>query len=288
MQHAVLRRELSRLVPPDRLDKFLSNTGVDLPGTREALAAGFDYGNLYLVMTHGSNRMIEQRFRSRLASEPIVHRTDPRVVRIAGLMLNTPQTLVSIDDLLVAFAVGDPTPARVVEGFATGRLTRSPTALEGVALSALPKAFDLADVRFYAPGPFPLEWQQGLRGLLGSSTALAVAAEPKEEGKVLQVTVAVVGDFSDTMKAQELLEATWNDLTNSSLGRLVGLNVPHREAQFSVTPESLGINVELEVVALLSGLEAAVSADVWKMMDVAPYGREPGRGTQKGDRRRRQ
>jgi hypothetical protein len=279
VQHSVLRQELSRLVPPDRLDKFFSATGIDLPAAPEALVAGLDYGNLYLVMTHGSNRLIEQRFRTRLASEPIFHRPDPRITRIAGLMLNTPQTLVSIEGLLVAFAVGDPTPARVVEGFATRRLTRSPTALEGAALSVLPKALDQADVRFSAPGPFPPEWQRGLRGLLGSTTALGVAAEPKERGKTLQVTVAVAGDFPDTLKAQELVEATWHDLTNSNLGRLVGLNVPHGEAKFSVTPESLGISVELEVAALLSGLEAAVSADVWKMMEMGPVDRGARPGT---------
>jgi hypothetical protein len=265
--NAGLYRELSRLFPPDRLDKFSQATGIDLRSVPEGLVAGFDYGTLYLVMVSGRTRGIELKFRERLTSEPVVRHPDPRVLRISGVAGNTPETMVSIDQLLVGVAVGDPTPARVVESYARRRLGRSLPALDGAALSGLPKALGAAQVRFYAPGPFQGEWQRGLRGLLSAATALGVTADPLERGRVIRVKVALAGEWPNVPLARDKLEAAWKDLAESGLGRLLGLNRPSSEPEVSVNPQLITLTLDLEVLPLASGLEAAVAADVWKMMD---------------------
>jgi hypothetical protein len=265
--NAGLYRELARLFPPDRLDRFAQATGVDLRSVPEGLVAGFDYGTLYLAMSPASTRTIERRFAERLTSDPVVRHPDRRIARISGLAGQTPETMVSIDKLLVGVAVGDPTSARVVEGYALRKLARSPAALEGAALSGLPKSIASAPVRFYAPGPFQGEWQRGLRGLLSTATALGVAGEPLEMGKTLRLTAVISGDWPNPTLARDKLEQAWKDLAESSLGRLVGLNQPASAPEISANAELLRLTVELEVRPLASGLEAAVAADVWKMMD---------------------
>jgi hypothetical protein len=267
LANAGLYRELSRLFPPDRLDKFAQATGIELRSVSEGLVAGFDYGTLYLMMVSGGTRGIELRFRERLTSEPVVRHPDPRIVRISGVAGNTPETMVSIDRLLVGVAVGDPTPARVVESYTRRRLARSPAALDGAALSSLPKSLGAAQVRFYAPGPFQGEWQRGLHGLLSAATALGVTADPLERGKVIRVKVALAGEWSNVPLARDKLEEAWKDLAESTLGRLVGLNQPSSGPELSVNPQLLNLTLDLEVLPLASGLEAAVAADVWKMMD---------------------
>jgi hypothetical protein len=270
LANARLYREMSRLFAPDRLGKFAEATGIDLRSVPQGLVAGFDYGTLYLAMLPGETRAIETRFRERLTSEPVVRHPDPRIVRITGVAGQTPETMVCIDHLLVGVSVGDPTPARVVESYARRRLGRSPPALDGAALSSLPKALGAAEVRFYAPGPFQGEWQRGLRGLLRSATALGVTADPLQGGKVIRVKVVLAGEWPNVALAREKLAEAWKDLAESALGRLVGLNQPSSGPELSANPELLTLALDLEVLPLASGLEAAVAADVWKMMDFGP------------------
>src|SRR6185295_4064338 len=106
--------------------------------------------------------------------------------RISGAVSGMPETLVSVRGHLVAVALGDPTPARVAELYAEGRLARSPSALHGSALATLPGTLGRAPLVFYAPGPFSGEWASGARGLLGAAVALGVAVTP--EGDSLHVT----------------------------------------------------------------------------------------------------
>ena len=257
---------LSRLFPDEKLTSFAQGTGVELRRLPSGLVAGFDYATLYMASSsNGSD--IAARFRERSLVEAKVHAPHPGIQRISGMVGQTPEVLVVIEGTLVAVSVGDPTPARVVELFALGKLKRSPAALEGSALSTLPlQELEPYPVRFYAPGPFEGEWSRGAGGLLGAALALAVVARPLD-GKRLEAQVVLSGDWNSP-DLRERLEAAWKSLATSRLGTLLNLHRPLGPPDISVTPTLLRLRVELELIPLVNGLHAAVAADVWQMMEL--------------------
>jgi hypothetical protein len=265
-RHASLAPALSLLLPRERLDAFAAGSGLDLRETEHALAAGFDYATLYAVEPPEPAK-IEARFRERLVSEPVEAHPHPEITRLSGLVGRTPQTLVRVDQRLIAVSVGSATPARVVELFARGKLQKTRPALSGSALSTLPRDLDRAPMRFYAPGPFGAEWTRGARGLLAAATAVAIVASPLPDGR-LEARILVAGDWSAS-GAEQALRAGWDDLAQSGTGRLLGLNEPVRGPSIELGPNLLELRVELEALTLARGLRAAVEADVWEILDIS-------------------
>jgi hypothetical protein len=257
---------LGLLFPAERLDAFAQGTGVHLARTPEALIAGFDYATLYMVEGAEGAR-VQQRFRDRLVSEPTVARPHPAIVRIEGLVGATPQTLVRVDPGQVAVSVGSATPARIVELFALGKLTKSPPALRGSALATLPQNLERAPARFYAPGPFGGGWAEGARGLLAAALAVGIAARPVAGGR-LELRLAISGDWSHAgSAAEERLREAWQELASSGTGRLLGLNDPASGPYVQNGPGLLELSLELDALTLARGLRAAVEADVWEILD---------------------
>jgi hypothetical protein len=250
------------LFPTARLDAFALATGLDLRETANALAAGYDLGTLYMAETPSESALVEARFRDRLLAGATTVSPHPQVKRISGAMGLSPETLVRVDAKWIAVAVGDPTPARAAELFALGRLTRSPPALRGSALSTLPHELDTAPLRFYASGPFSGDWARGARGLLGAALAFGVAAWP--EGAELRVRAVLSGRWEATDAAE--LSSAWTDLSESSMGRLLGLDQPAGEPRVTFAPDALTFDVRLAIAPLTDGLRAAVAADVWEIL----------------------
>ena len=265
-ENPAFREAVSVLFPGDRVDGFAAGSGVDLRNVESALIAGFDFGTLYAVEpSAGSAPRIVARFRERIVSGEQRHPSHPLVERITGVIGTTPETLVRVEQRLIAVAVGDPTPARVVEAFARKKLPRSPTALRGAALSTLapPPAGSVAT--FYAPGPFSGEWARGARGLLADTLALSISVVPLDAGRA-RFVVQIAGDFPPSGIAD--LTRAVSDLAQSPMGKLLGLD------QFATPPllreraNSLWLEAELKLGPIARGLRAAVSADVWEIMDM--------------------
>jgi hypothetical protein len=82
--------------------------------------------------------------------------------------------------------------------------------------------------------------------------------------------VFVTGDFRQALPdpRTQLLTA-WKDLSQSSLGKLIGLNQPVSEPLLAVADDLLSLQVTLELEPITRGLHAAVAADVWQLMDLA-------------------
>ncbi|HEX4334799.1 MAG TPA: hypothetical protein VH062_02730 [Polyangiaceae bacterium] len=257
-----MKKSLELLFPATRLDAFAKSTGLDLRTSPLAAAAGFDLATLFLAETPWENALIERQFTERLTLAPTVSVSARGVRRIAGTVGLNPETLLRADRRFVAVAIGDPTPARVAELYAEQRLPRSPPALKGSALSTLPATLAAAPIRFYAPGPFAGEWASGARGLLGVTVALGVGVYP--EGDALRVVAVLSGRWNGTDVDQ--LEAAWNDLAQSSMGRLLGLDQPLTPADVTVTSDQLTLEVHLARLPLVTGLRAAVAADVWEFL----------------------
>jgi hypothetical protein len=268
-KHPTLAGRLDVLLPGRRLDAFAATTGVDLRSTPGGLVAGFDFATLYMAETPGNDELVEKNFSDRLLRGANVKQPHPALRRLSGVVGMTPQTLVRVDGRFVAVSVGDPTPARVVEAFARRRLARSKPALMGSSLSSLPKVMESSPLRFYAPGPFEGEWLSGARGLLAAAVAFGATAEPRDP-EALVLTLYLAGDFAGVPELEARAAAAWTDVAESSLGRLLGLNEPIAATVISATPEALILRVELRLQPIVQGLYAAVSADVWRMLDQPP------------------
>lgn len=267
-EQPALRAPLARLFSEERLDAFALATGVDLRRSERAALAAFELGELYLVDGSGWVGAPELRFTERSAGSARSERPHSRIWRVSALVSSRPQTLVRIDDDLLAVAVGDPTPARVVEAYALDKLRRTPSALHGAALATLPAdVLRPAPLAAYALGPFHGEWATALGGVLGG--ALAFGATAELAGEALSARVVLSGAWSGEESARQLEEA-WARLGASELGRLLALDRPLRAPRVSVSPELLQLEVTLDAPALLGGLHAAVAGGVDELLASPP------------------
>ncbi len=272
-----LRKALARLIPQQSLDDYMTGTGVDPVRVPAAAVAGFDYGTLYLARVGDEDALIEERFAKRLLSSKPRKHPHPDLWRTTGMVGTTPQTLVRLDRHLVAVSVGDPTPARVVEAFARRKLKKSPPALQGAALSTLPKEATDAPLVFLAPGPFSGEWMSGAHGLLAHALAVAITLRPLKgpNAGVGRFTLYLAGDWKAVGpdSTARLVDA-WDELSTSSTGALFGLDRLTAKPVVSGGDALLKLEIDADLQRLVAGLHAAVAADVGELMRLDP---EPGK-----------
>ena len=257
---------IQQVVPSNRFDAFAEASGVDLRAVPEAAVAGFAYSQLYLAeLPNGVASLARARFGERLLSGAVTKRPRTGLYRLTGVIGQTPETLLTIDERALVVAVGDPIPAKIAEAYAEERLKNSPTALRGAALSALPDLTAGNAAVLFAPGPFSDEWQRAAGGLLQSAVALAIAAQPIGNGKVA-TTLYLAGAWGDSADdATQRLAAAWQTFARSSAGRLFELN---EIADVRSSPELLTLHVEFEVAALVRGLKASVLGDLSEILRI--------------------
>ncbi|MBI3206822.1 MAG: hypothetical protein HYZ29_35125 [Myxococcales bacterium] len=267
---AELAKAIELILPKSRRGAFSKSSGVELDTLDAGLIAGFDHATLYVADARASSTLAEERFAARLIAGTRVAKPHPRIHRLSGVVGQTPETLVRIDERLIAVSVGSALPARIVELYARQKLTKSPPALKGSALSSLPiRELESAPMRFYAPGPFTGDWTRGAGGLFATATAVGVAVRPVAGGKLSAVIVIAGGFASDGPDAATRFGKAWEDLTQSGLGKLLGLD---RAPPPSIvaTPDSIRLAVEVDAMPLAQGLRAAVMAEVWEILDLSP------------------
>jgi len=237
-------------------------SGVDLRELESTAIAGYDLGTLYVAaLAKPDGGSARARFQERLSGGAIVKQPQPMLYRIVGTRNGEARALVSVNDGLLAFASGDPSLARVAEAYALRRL-KSPTALKGASLSALPAPPADAVAVFYLPGPFPAEWARAAHGLMGGTDALDVVIQGIADAS-LRVTVTFVGDWPKA-DARTALEATASDLVTSSTGQLFGLE-QIKNVRIVADLHQLTWSAELPGAALVAGLRAATIANVPEM-----------------------
>ncbi|MFZ5897162.1 MAG: hypothetical protein ACOY0T_39250 [Myxococcota bacterium] len=265
-QNTQFREDLSLLLPPERLNAFTEGSGVDLRQVESGLIAGFDFGTLYVVTPpRGSSATIVALFRERIVSGEQHQFPHPQIERIYGLIGNTPELLVRVDDHLIAIATHDPTPARVVEAFARMRLKSSPPALRGAALSTLTAPPADAVATFYAPGPFAGEWARGARGLLANALSARISLVPLPPDRA-RFVMELTGEFPPS-GADDLAQA-FSDLRASPLGKLLGIDQEDSQPRVHEREQRLLMEVDLKIAPIVRGLRAAVVSDVWEIMQL--------------------
>jgi len=263
-----LGQAISQIIPSSRFDAFAESSGVDLRVLSTAAIAGFPYSTLYVAeLPSGVAALARARFGERLLEGAVSKQPHPGLTRITGVIGQTPETLLTVDDRLLAISVGDPVPAKIAEAYAAERLKHSPPALRGAALSTLPELASNNVAVLFAPGPFDDEWQRAAGGLLQSTVAIAITAQPLGRGKVA-TTLYLSGAWQDSAEdAARRLSAAWSTFALSSAGRLFELN---ETAEVSTSPDMLRLRVELELPALVRGLRASVFADLSQILKLPP------------------
>jgi hypothetical protein len=185
---------------------------------------------------------------------------------VTGLVANTPESLLVVDDDFTAISVGDPLLVRIVESFTLGRFKKTNPALTGAALSTLPKGLESAPLRFYAPGPFPETWVQGL---LARAYA-AGAAVSFGEGASLKVHLVISGAFGpDVVESRVRILKTWDALLTSPVGHVLGLERAVGPGTFAldVRDDQAVLDLTLDAEVLMKGLSTAVEGDTKSLFD---------------------
>jgi hypothetical protein len=266
MAEPELGQAILQIIPSARFDAFAESSGVDLRVLPQAGVASFPYSTLYVAeLPRGVAPRARARFSERLLAGAVSKRPHPGLTRITGVIGQTPETLLTIEDRLLAISVGDPVQAKIAEAYAEQRLKHSPAALRGAALSTLPELASGNAAVLFAPGPFADDWQRAAGGLLQSTVAIAITAQPIGNGKVA-TTMYLSGAWQDSADdATQRLRAAWAKLAQSSAGRLFELN---DVAEVSASPDLLRLYVELELAALVRGLRASVFGDLSQILNL--------------------
>jgi hypothetical protein len=257
---------IAEIVSNRRLDAFAESSGVDLRQVTHAAVAGFPYATLYLAeVPDGEAAAAREHFSERLLAGAVTKQPRANLLRITGVVGQTPETLLTVEDRVLAVAVGDPLLAKIAEAYAEERLKNSPSALRGSALSTLPDLTSGNAVALFAPGPFADEWRRAAGGLLESTVAVGVALRPIGHGKIA-ATLCLSGAWQESADAAvSRLATAWTAFAQSSAGHLFALS-PNAEVKAS--PDLLTLNVEIEIEPLLRGLKAAVLSDISELLQV--------------------
>lgn len=265
-----LLAEVQSMLSSARLDTFATSSGVELRELPEGCIAGFDYGTLYLARVGSNTPTVRKRFETRLITDPVVRSSRSGLWRVTGLVANTPESLLVVDNDFTAVAVGDPLLARVAEAFALGRFKKSKPALAGAALASLPVDLQNAPLRFYAPGPFTNEWARAADGVLARAMALGASAS-LATSSVLRIRLVLSGAFAaDQEKTRSQLLSAWEHLQVSTIGHLLRLQETLEPATVSVADDAATLTVSFAVSTLMKGVSAAVIDDVDRMMGSLP------------------
>lgn len=259
---STLRALALSVLDADRLDAFAMLMGIDLRELEAGAIAGYDLGTLYVAALGAPDGgRARARFQERLTNGAQLKQPQPKLYRVLGTRAGKPLALVSVHDRLLAIAADDPSLARVAEAYAMRRL-KSPTALHGASLSALPSAPNDALAVVYFPGPFEGEWARAAYGVLGSAQALDLVVEVASS-ESLRITVTLVGDFP-VGDERSKLETAWADLQGSSTGQLFGLG-EIKKMSIVADLHQLTWSAEVPAAALVAGLRAATVANVPEM-----------------------
>jgi hypothetical protein len=278
------RPALQLIFAAERLRAVAQITGFALESLPRAVIAGFDLGTLYLAeLPDASAARAREHFASRQIQAPTPRSVDPAIILLSGVREGVPVALLTIDERVVIYGVGDATLWRVAEAYALGRL-HAKRAFEGAALAGQAGESDGALLAAHVPGPFDEHWEQAAAGLLAITTSLSSRLDP---GGPERATWQVVlhGDFADS-NAIERLRSTYMSVASSSTGTLLGLGTA-LDARVSLNSESdrLALSVSLPITEVAKGARAATSADLEEVLRLSPKSESPLPPTSPPDRR---
>ncbi|HEY8076830.1 MAG TPA: hypothetical protein VIF62_22040 [Labilithrix sp.] len=261
---------MNTVIPEERFKAFSEgHGGIDLRQVQQLCVAGYATSTLAVVRSPFDAARIERTFTDRVTKDfaRAVDVVNPPVVRMWGDVGGESQQLVLFGRDALAFEDGKGAAARVAEAFALGKLKRAAPALHGAALEGAAQRLGDAPVRLFAPGPFEGATAQGLGGLLRATTAIAASARFAGPPARIAVRLVLMGAWGDDASAAgERLSAAVHVVSESSLGRLLGLNAPLEPVQVRISPDVLVVETVLDGALLARGLHDALDAEVGEIL----------------------
>jgi hypothetical protein len=263
------RPALDALLTRDRLRAVAETTGFALETLTRGVIAGFDLGTLYLAeLPNATAGKARARFKSRQIHDTRERRPDPNVVVLTGINEGIPIGLVTIDDRVVAYGVGDPILTRVVEGYARGKL-KAKSAFHGAALEGLQREVGNALVTAHVPGPFDERWQDAAGGLLAVTTAVSAKLVPTSAGHAT-LELVLHGDFAES-NAAERLRSTYMSVASSSTGATLGLaSALEARSVTNMQNDRVTLMVPLPLTEIANGARAVTSGDLADILRLTP------------------
>jgi hypothetical protein len=264
------RPALDVLLTPERRRAVAQTTGFALDTLPWGVIAGFDLGTLYLAeLPAATAAAARARFTARQIHEPTQRLPDPNIVVLSGMSEGIPLGLVTIDERVVAYGVGDPMLCRVVEAYARGKL-KAKSALHGAALEGLELANDTtAPIAVHVPGPFEPRWQGAAGGLLSIATALSAKLTPTSKDHAL-LELTLHGDFAGA-NAAERLHATYMSVASSSTGTTLGLSSAlEARTVTNLQNDRIALMVPLPITEIAKGARAVTSGDLADIFRLSP------------------
>ena len=272
-QDAELATAVGELFPEDRFVSFARRHGdVDLRQLDELVVAAYPDTTLFLAHGVVDPAKVEAAFAARtraLEGRAVDRRADAlgTITRSWGTVNDEREQLAVFGRQAVGLEIGRFGPLRASEAFAQEKLRRASPALRAQPLARGDQLFAGSPLRVFAPGPFEGDAKKALGGLLGASTAAAVAVDPIAEGR-MKVRVALLGGWSpaDADAAGARLAAAINTLASSAIGKLCGLDDPASAPTVSLQGDALVAEMVVRDQPLFRGLHAATGASADEIM----------------------
>jgi hypothetical protein len=279
--HADLLPAIDTLLPHDRVAAFADRNGFDPLAIDEITLASYssEVGDTMLYVARGAFEpgKLEAIFRARAGGvdgRGIDRQGGEEIVRTWGTVKGQRAQLATFGRQAAALEVGRFGPLRVAELFAQEKLKRASPALKAAQLA---RADELlggtgesdAPLRAFALGPFEGENAKWLGGLLGASTAAALAARPATVSgqAALRITLVLTGGWGgDAHRAADRLAAAFDALSATNLGRLAGLDHPLDLVRVEPLPDALRLTVSFDALGLARGARAMTGAEVSEIM----------------------
>lgn len=269
-----LAAAVAGLFSEEQLTSFAKrHGGVDLRQLDELTIASYPETTLFLALGVLDPARVESAFTSRarvLDGRGLDRQAGPlgSITRLWGTVNEQREQLAIFGHEAAGLEIGRFGPLRAAEAFAQGKLRRAQPALRSQPLARASDLFAGAPLRLFAPGPFDGDYAHALGGLLGASTAAAVAVDPLEGGASLRVRIALLGGWTrdDASPAGARLAAAVNTVMASSIGKLCGLDDPISAPRTALVDDALIAEFAVRSAPLFRGLRAATGAGVDEIM----------------------
>ena len=243
-----------------------SNGGLDPREIKEYVVAQYTDATLYAARTIVDPARVEASFKQRGEIEGRgVDLQSPSVVRLFGSVHDKRVQLATLGRDAVACEVGRFGPLRAFEAFAMRKLHRAKPAIETEPLATLLPQLEDAHAVALAPAPFDATALGGLGGLLAGATAAGVGA--RVDGRNLHIKVVLSGAWEDDAPAaSKRLAAAIDGISQSSLGRLTGLDSPTRPVELAASSNAIAWSAAFSVSTITVGLQSAVDLQTIEIM----------------------
>lgn len=269
LAHPGVAASAAIVVPPARFDGFAEHHGgLDVRRSDALVIASYPATTLILARTPLQTARVESAFSART-----VHvegrAVEGGVTRLWGSVGAEREQIALFGADAVGIEHGHLGPLQPAVYFAQGKLRRALPALRSDPLAAAAELVGPAPLRFFAPGPFEGPWSSGLGGLLGASTAVALAIHPiaRNGRDLLEVQLALVGAWgTDARAATQRLAAALELLSSDSLGHLLAFDRPVEEPRLSGDAQALRLQAIFDPLPFARGLHAATDARIDEIM----------------------